>query len=151
MSTLVYSTTDGAAKIWNGTHLVDAIGVKYVTCTITISAKDGENYTALGNSSYYIKIHNGNSKVRIGAALNGNGVVGATADLNAKFTFDNAASLISKTTTFKLSVTPTYAESADNQYNEGSVDTATSIAPGDWTFTVSAAKPGSTTDLSDFA
>lgn len=102
---LMLTDTSGNAKIWNGTQLVEATyGAKYIQCTVTLSAKTGQNYSQMGTATYYLTISNSQERVRINHALTSDTYVGASESLVAAFDFQGKAGFDSVSTTFYLAV-----------------------------------------------
>ena len=129
---LMYTDTDGNAKIWNANNqLVDATyGVKYTVCTVTISSHDTTDYSQMGTATYYLKIANSSDRVRLGP--NSGTFVGEDADQVAAFSFDGASTFATKTTLFRLALSPVYDATS---YSSSQIDTSFTVAANTWSFT----------------
>lgn len=137
---LMPTDTSGNAKVWNANNeLVDAsYGAKYATVTMDIEGVDGQDYSQLGASYYYISVSTSQTKARLNHALVSSTYVGEHEAQVVKFQFSNAASLTKRTATFYLAITPVYTATSGS-YSAGSVDSdAISVANDSWTFTAAA-------------
>lgn len=142
---LMYTDTSGNAKIWNANNeLVDATyGVKYTVCTVAISEHAETNYSQMGSATYYLTIANNEARVRLGP--DSGTYVGADADQVAAFSFDNKATFATKSTTFRLALTPEFSATS---YSASQIDDSFTVGTSSWSFT--AATSGSAT-LTAFA